>query len=118
MAVAGTVPTAWQLTNRGKMQSARCRLCRLAREARGESTDGLAVETYGHIDSAGCEGMTTTVMAAHHSIGGHLYDRMHMLQKSSSLSRLTKKVTRARCGGEKSFSKCMEDDLGEKVQAR
>jgi len=45
MAVAGTVPTAWQLTNRGKMQSARCRLCRLAREARGESTDGLAVET-------------------------------------------------------------------------
>jgi len=117
MAVAGTVPTTWQLTNTGKMQSARCRLCRIAREARGESTDGLAVETYGYINSAGCEGMTTTVMAAHHSIWGHLYDRMHLLQKSSSLSRLTKKVIRARCGGEKSFSKCMEDDLADKVQA-
>jgi len=34
-----------------KMQSAGCRLCRIAREARGESTDGLAAETHGHINS-------------------------------------------------------------------
>jgi len=37
-------------------------------EARGESTDGLAAETHGHINTAGCEGMATTVTAAHHSI--------------------------------------------------
>ena len=33
----------------GKIQSAGCRLCRIARDARGESTDGLAAETYGHM---------------------------------------------------------------------
>ena len=48
------------LTKIGKMQSAGCRLCRIAREARGESTDSLAEETHGHINSAGCEGMATT----------------------------------------------------------
>jgi len=61
----------------GKMQSAECRLCRIARQARGESTDGLAAETHIHIKSAGCEGMATTVTAAHHSIWRHLYDSMH-----------------------------------------
>jgi len=30
-----------------------------------ESTDGLAAQTHGHINSAGCEGMVTTVKAAH-----------------------------------------------------
>jgi len=39
--------TASFLTKIGKMQSAGCRLCRIAREARGESTDGLAAETHG-----------------------------------------------------------------------
>ena len=34
--------------------------------ARGESTDCLAAETHGHINSAGCERMTTTGAAAHH----------------------------------------------------
>ena len=34
----------------------RCRLCRIALEAQGESTDGLVAETHGHINSAGCEG--------------------------------------------------------------
>ena len=84
------------LTKIGKMQSVGCRLCRLAREARGESTHCLADETHGHINSAGCEGMATTVTAAHYSIWRHLYDSMHAAQKpraSSSLSRLTKKVT-------------------------
>jgi len=47
------------------MQSALCRLCRIAREARGESTDGLAAEKHGHINSTGCKGMATTVTAAH-----------------------------------------------------
>ena len=77
MVVAGITTTASFLTKIGKMQSAGCRLCRIAREAQSESTDGLAVETHGHIDIVGCEGMATTVTAAHHSIWRHLYDSMH-----------------------------------------
>jgi len=80
MAVAGNTPTASLLTKIGKKQS----LCRIARQARGESTDGLADETHGHINSAGCEGMTTTVKVAHHSIWRHLYDSMHAAQKPKS----------------------------------
>jgi len=81
MAVAGNTRTASCLTTIGKMQSAGCRLCRIAREARGASTEGLAAETHGHINSAGCEGMATTVTAAHHSIWRHLYDSIHAAQK-------------------------------------
>jgi len=84
MAVAGNTPTASFLTKIGKMQSARCRLCRIAQEARGESTDGLAAETHGHINSAGCEGMATTVTADHHSIWRYLKDIMHAGQKPKS----------------------------------
>jgi len=54
------------------------------REARGESTDGLADETRSHINSAGCEGMATTVTAAHHPIWRHLYDSMHAAKKPKS----------------------------------
>jgi len=68
MAVAENTPTASFETKIDKMQSAGCRLCKIARQARGESTDGLADETHGHINSAGCEGMATTVTAAHHII--------------------------------------------------
>jgi len=84
MAVAGNTPTASFLTKIGKMHSAGCRLCRIAREGRGEITDGLADETHGHINSAGCEGMATTDTAAHHSIWRHLYDSMHAAQKPKS----------------------------------
>jgi len=98
MAVTGNTPTASFLTQIGKMQSAGCRLCRIAREARGESTDSLAAETHGHINSAGCGGMATTVTAAHHSIWRHLYCitacTLHKSQEAcSTLSGLTKKVT-------------------------
>jgi len=70
MAVAGITPTASQLTKTGKMQSAGCQLGRRVRGVRGESTESLAVETYCHISSAGCEGIATTVtaQAAHHCI--------------------------------------------------
>ena len=88
MAVAGITQTTSFLTKIGKMQSAGCRLCRTAREARGESTDGLAAETQGHINSANCKGMATTVTAAHCSIWRHLYDSMHAAQKSKSKLRL------------------------------
>ena len=84
MAVAGNTPTASFLTTIGKIQSAGCRLCSIARDARGESTDSLAAETHGHINSAGCEGMATTVTAAHHSIWRHLYDSMHAAQRPKS----------------------------------
>jgi len=60
MAAAGITPKACQLTKIGKMQSA----CRIARKARGESTDIMAFETCGQINSAGCEGMATTITAA------------------------------------------------------
>jgi len=80
----GMAVAASFLTKIGKMQSAGCRLCRIARVARGESTDGLADETHGHINSAGCEGMATTVTAAHHSIWRHLHDSMHAAQNPKS----------------------------------
>jgi len=68
------------------MQSAGCRLCRRARklEALGESTDSLAAEIHGHINSAGCKGMASTVTAARHSIWRHLYDSMHAAQKPNN----------------------------------
>jgi len=44
----------------------------------------LAAESHGHINSAGCEGMATTVTAAHHSIWRHLHDSMHSAQKPKS----------------------------------
>jgi len=84
MAVAGNTPTASFLTKIGKMQSAGCWLCRIARETRGDSTDGLADETHGHINSAGCDGIATTVTAAHYSIWRHLYVSMHAAQKPKS----------------------------------
>ena len=86
MAVAGNTPTTSFLKRICKMQSAVCRLCRTAREARGESTqaDGLADETLSRINSAGCEGMATTAPATHHSIWRHLHDSMHAAQKSNS----------------------------------
>jgi len=84
MAVAGNTPIFCFITKIGKMQAAGCRLCRIAGEARGESTDGLAAETHGHNDSAGCKGIATTVTAAHHSIWRHLYDSMHAAQKPTS----------------------------------
>ena len=68
MTEAGIEPTASQLTKISKMQSAGCLLCRRARGAEGESTDSLAVEIYGHINSVGRQGMATTVTAAHHFI--------------------------------------------------
>jgi len=77
MAVAGITTTAGFLTNTGKVQSARCQLCRIALESRGESTDGLTAEIHCHLHSAGCEGIATTVTAAHHSICRHLCDSMH-----------------------------------------
>jgi len=51
------------------------------REALGKSIDNLAAETYGHINSAGCEGMANTITTVHHFIWRHLYDSMHATPK-------------------------------------
>jgi len=122
MAVAGNTPTASFLTKIGKMQSAECWLCRIAQEARGESTDVVAAETHGHINSAlaGCEGMATTVTAAHHSIWRHLYDGMHAAQKPKSKLKfvmLDKESNMSTLRRRKEFLRiCSKEDLAEKAQ--
>jgi len=45
-----------------------CRLCKEAQGKRGASTENLPKETYGHVTSAFCDEMATTVTAAHHFI--------------------------------------------------
>jgi len=108
------------LTKIGKMQSAGCWLSRMVREARGESTDGLADETHGHINSVGCEEMATTVTAAHHSIWRHLYDSMHAAQKPKSTLKfvtLDKESNMTTLWRRGNFPKiCSKEDLAEKAQ--
>jgi len=120
MAVAGNTPTASFLTKIGKMQSTGCRLRRIAREAQGESADGLADETHVHINSAGCEGMATTVTAAHHSIWRHLYDSMHAVQKPKSKLKfvsLDKESNMSTLSRREEFLKiCTKEELAEKAQ--
>jgi len=103
-----------------KMQSAECRQCRIAREARGESTDGLADETHGRINSAGCEGMATTVTAAHHSIWRHLHDSMHAAQKPNSMLKfvtLDKESNMSTLWRREHFLRiCSKEQLAEKAQ--
>jgi len=119
-AVAGNTPTASFLTKIGKKQSAGCRLCRIAREARGESTDGLADEAHGHVNSAGCEGMATTVTAFHHSIWRHLYDSMDAAQKPKSKLKfvtLDKESNMSTLRRREEFLRiCSKEDLTEKAQ--
>jgi len=79
-----------------QMQSAGCRLCIIAPEAQGQSTDGLAAEPHSHINSAGCKGIATTFWLPTTPSGGTCMTAcmLHKSQKaSSSLSRLTNKVT-------------------------
>jgi len=44
----------------------------------------LLEETYGHINSAFCDGMAKTVTVAHHFIWRHLYDSMQAAQAPAS----------------------------------
>ena len=44
----------------------------------------MAEETYGHINSAFCDGMATTVTAAHHFIWRHLYASIQAAQTQMS----------------------------------
>jgi len=80
MAIAGTIPVAKWLANPKQRSDVGCRLCRRAREQRGESTENLLEETYEHINSAFSDEMATTVTAAHHFIRRHLYASMQAAQ--------------------------------------
>jgi len=61
MAIAGTIPVAKWLAKIKQRSDVCCRLCTRAKEQRGASTVNLAEETYGHIKSAFCDRMATTI---------------------------------------------------------
>jgi len=86
MANGGIVPVAKWLAKIKQRSDVNCRLCRRAREQRGVSTEILLEETYGHINSAFCDGMETTVTAAHRFIWRHpsLYASMPAAQTPAS----------------------------------
>ena len=81
---------------------------------------GLADETHGHINSAGCDGMATTVTAAHHSIWRHLYDSMHAARKPKSKLKyvtLDEESNMSTLWRREEFLRiCSKDDLVEKAQ--
>jgi len=101
------------------VQSAGCRLCRIAPEARGDSTDGLSDEIHSHINSAVCGGMAMTVTAAHHSIWRHLYDSMHAAQMPKSKLKFVTLDKESNMStlwpGEEFLRICSKEDLAEKA---
>jgi len=84
MAIAGIIPVAKWLAKIKQRSDVSCKLSKRAREQHGVSTENLPDETYGHINSAFCDGMATTVTAAHHFILKHLYASMQTAQTLTS----------------------------------
>ena len=84
MAIAGIIPVAKWLTKIKQRSDVICRSCKQAREQRGASIENFPEETYGHINSAFCNGMATSVTAAHHFIWRHLYASMQAAQIPAS----------------------------------
>jgi len=84
MATAGIIPVAKWLAKIKQQSDVSCRLCLRAREQRGASTENLPEETYGHINSAFCDGMATAVTAAHHCILRHEYASTQAAQTPAS----------------------------------
>jgi len=84
MAIAGIILVSKWLAKIKERSDVSCRLCQRAREQRGASTENLLEETYGHINSAFCDGMATTVTAAHHIIWRHLYASMQAAQSPAN----------------------------------
>jgi len=80
MAIARIIPVAKWLAKIKQRSDVGRRLCKGVREQRGASTENLPDETYWHINSAFCDGMATTVMAAHYFIWRHLYASMQAAQ--------------------------------------
>jgi len=96
IAIAEIIPVAKWPAKMKQRSDVSCRLCKKAREQRGASTENLPEETYGHINSAFCDGMATTVTAAHHFMWRHFCMPAYKLHKhqqvSSGLSHLIKRV--------------------------
>jgi len=84
MAIAGIIQVAKWLAKIKQRSDVSSRLCKRAQEQGGSSTENLPEETYGHINSAFCDGMATTVTAAHHFIWRHLYTSMQAAQTPAS----------------------------------
>jgi len=59
IAIAGIILVAKWLAKIKQRSDVSCRLCKRAREQRGTSTENLPEETYRHINSAFCDGMTS-----------------------------------------------------------
>jgi len=72
----------------------------------------LPEETHGHINTAFCDGMATTVTAAHHFIWRHLYASMQAAQTSASKLRF---VTPDK---ESSMSTLWQDEEFEQICSR
>jgi len=60
MAIAGIIPVAKWLAKIKQLSDVNCRLCK--REQHGANSENLPEETDGHINSAFCDGMATTVI--------------------------------------------------------
>jgi len=84
MAIAGIVPVAKWLVKIKQRSDVSCRLCKRARKHRSARTENLLEETYGHINSAFCDGMATIVTAAHYFTWRHLYASMQAAQTPAS----------------------------------
>jgi len=91
----------------------------MAREQRGASTENLPEETYGHINSAFCDGMATTVTATHHFIWRHLYASIQTAQTPTSKLRVVtpdKESSMSTFWQEEEFKQiCSRESLTEKA---
>jgi len=95
MAIAGTIPVAKWLAKIKRRSDVCCRLCKWAREQHGASTGNLPEEMYGHINSAFCDGMATTVTLPTTSSGDICMPACKLNKHqpvSSCLSHLIKRV--------------------------
>jgi len=79
----------------------------------------LPEETYGHINSAFCDGMATTAMAAHHFIWRHLWVIMQVAQTPASKLRFVtpdKEISMNTLWQEEEFEQiCSKESLTEKA---
>jgi len=119
MAIAGIIPVAKWLAKIKQRSNISCRLCKKAREQRGASTENLPEETCGHINSAFCDGMATTVTAAHHFIWTHLYAIIQTAQTPMSKLRVVtrdKESSMSTLWQEEEFKQiCSRESLMEKA---
>jgi len=119
--IAGIIPVAKWLAKIKQQSDVNCRLCRgkRAREQRGASTENLPEETYGHINTAFCDGKATTVSATDHLIWGHLYASMQAAQIPASKLRFVipdKDSTMSTLWQEEEFEQiCSRESLTEKT---